>query len=113
MRSPTSPRATAPKDATKGELAQLVTIPLILFGPGGGTGYALYQGLNFSIPLSFLHLSRAHQYEADHLGLQYMYKAGYDPNAFVSFFEKIEAEERRQPGTIPKFTVIFSAFFRR
>ena len=43
-----------------------------------------------------------HEYEADHLGLQYMYKAGYDPNAFVTFFEKIEAEEKRQPGTVPK-----------
>ena len=31
-----------------------------------------------------------------------MYKAGYDPNAFVTFFEKIEADEKRQPGTIPK-----------
>ncbi len=31
-----------------------------------------------------------------------MYKAGYDPNAFVSFFEKVEAEEKKEPGTIPK-----------
>jgi len=32
-----------------------------------------------------------------------MYAAGYDPNALVSFFEKVEAEEKRQPGTVPKF----------
>jgi beta-barrel assembly-enhancing protease len=88
------------KDATKGQIAQLATIPLILLGPGGMAGYGLYQGLNLAIPLSFLKFSRAHEYEADYLGLQYMYKAGYDPNAFVSFFEKIEAEEKRRPGTV-------------
>ena len=31
-----------------------------------------------------------------------MYKAGYDPNSFVMFFEKIESDEKKQPGTIPK-----------
>jgi predicted Zn-dependent protease len=55
-----------------------------------------------AIPLGFLKFSRDNEREADYLGLQYMYKAGYDPNAFVSFFEKIEAEERRTPGSIPK-----------
>ncbi len=90
------------RDATKGQLAQLATIPLILLGPAGWAGYGLYQGLNFAIPLSFLEFSREHEYEADFLGLQYMYKAGYDPNSFVTFFEKIEAEEKRQPGTVPK-----------
>ena len=47
--------------------------------------------------------SRDAEREADYLGLEYMYKAGYDPNSFVTFFEKIEADEKRQPGTIPKF----------
>jgi len=90
------------KTATKGEIMQLATIPLILLGPGGWAGYGLYEGLNLAIPMSFLKFSRDNEREADFLGLQYMYKAGYDPNAFVSFFEKIEAEERRRPGSIPK-----------
>ncbi len=90
------------KNATKGEIAQFATIPLILLGPGGWAGYGLYEGLNVAIPLGFLKFSRDNEREADYLGLQYMYKAGYDPNAFVSFFEKIEAEERRHPGSIPK-----------
>jgi predicted Zn-dependent protease len=90
------------KTATKGEIMQLATIPLILLGPGGWAGYGLYEGLNLAIPMSFLKFSRDNEREADFLGLQYMYKAGYDPNAFVSFFEKIEAEERRHPGSIPK-----------
>jgi predicted Zn-dependent protease len=90
------------KNATKGEIAQFATIPLILLGPGGWAGYGLYQGLNLAIPLTFLKFSRDEEREADYLGLQYMYKAGYDPNAFISFFEKIEADERRHPGSIPK-----------
>ena len=40
--------------------------------------------------------------EADLLGLQYMYKAGYDPNGFVDFFERLESMEKRKPGTISK-----------
>ncbi len=91
------------KNATKGELAQLATIPLIMLGPGGWAGYGIYEGLNFAIPMSFLKFSRDAEYEADYLGLQYMYAAGYDPNAFVTFFEKVEMEEKRQPGTVPKF----------
>jgi len=90
------------KNQTKGEIAQFATIPLILLGPGGWAGYGLYEGLNIGMPLTFLKFTRDEEREADYLGLQYMYKAGYDPNAFISFFEKVEAEERRHPGTIPK-----------
>jgi predicted Zn-dependent protease len=89
------------KRETKGQLTQLATIPLILLGPGGWAGYGIYQGLNFAIPLTFLKFSRGDENEADYLGLQYMYKAGYDPTAFVTFFEKVQAEEKRQPGTVP------------
>jgi predicted Zn-dependent protease len=90
------------RQATKGEIAQLATIPLLIFGPVGWAGYALYEGLNIAIPLSFLKFSRDDEREADFLGLQYMYKAGYDPNAYVTFFERIQADEKRRPGTIPK-----------
>jgi len=90
------------KTATKGELMQLATIPVMILMPYGWAGYGLYEGLNLAIPMSYLKFTRDAEKEADYLGLQYMYKAGYDPNAFVSFFEKIEAEERRHPGSIPK-----------
>jgi beta-barrel assembly-enhancing protease len=90
------------KNATKGEIMQLATIPLILLGPGGWAGYGLYQGLNLIIPLTYLKFSRNDERDADFLGLQYMYKAGYDPNSYVTFFERIQADERRQPGTIPR-----------
>jgi len=90
------------KQATKGELMQLATIPLILLGPGGWAGYGIYEASQLAIPFSYLKFSRDAEREADYLGLQYMYKAGYDPNAYVTFFERIQADEKRQPGTIPK-----------
>src|ERR1700688_2148677 len=90
------------KQATKGELMQLATIPLILLGPGGWAGYGIYEASQLAIPFSYLKFSRDAEREADYLGLQYMYKAGYDPNAYVTFFERIQADEKRQRGTIPK-----------
>ena len=90
------------KQATKGEIMQLASIPAMIFIPYSWAGYGIYQGMNFMIPVTFLKFSRDAEREADYLGLQYMYKAGYDPNAFVAFFEKVQAEEKKQPGTIPK-----------
>src|SRR6266403_5033274 len=87
---------------SRAEVAQLAMIPLILLGPGGWAGYGIYQGLNLSIPFAFLQFSRSFEREADYLGLQYMYKAGYDPNAYITFFERVQADEKRHPGTIPK-----------
>jgi predicted Zn-dependent protease len=90
------------KQATKGEIMQLATIPLILLGPGGWATYGIYEALQLAIPLSYLKFSRDAEKEADFLGIQYMYKAGYDPNSYVTFFERIQADEKRRPGTIPK-----------
>jgi predicted Zn-dependent protease len=90
------------RNATKGTILQMATIPLILLGPGGWAGYGLYEGLNFMIPMTYLKFNRDAEREADFLGLQYMYKAGYDPNSFVTMFEKVEAEEKKHPGTIPR-----------
>jgi len=74
----------------------------MIFIPYSAAGYAMYEGLNLAIPLTFLKFSRDAEREADFLGLQYMYKAGYDPNSYVTFFERIQADEKRRPGTIPK-----------
>ncbi len=90
------------KEATKGDIMQIASIPAMIFIPYTWAGYAIYQGMNFAIPVTFLKFSRHDEAEADYLGLQYMYKAGYDPNAFVAFFEKVEADEKKEPGTIPK-----------
>jgi predicted Zn-dependent protease len=88
------------RQATKGQLVNLGTIPLIFMG--GWTGYGIRQALGLAIPMGFLKFSRADESEADLLGLEYMYKAGYDPTAFVDFFEKIQSLEKKKPGTISK-----------
>jgi len=90
------------RQATKGEIIQLASIPAMIFIPYSAAGYAMYEGLNLAIPLTFLKFSRDAEREADFLGLQYMYKAGYDPNSYVTFFERIQADEKRRPGTIPR-----------
>ena len=77
-----------------------MTIPLIFIG--GPIGYAAYEGAGLAVPLTFLKFSRGFEAQADYLGVEYMYKAGYDPQAFVSFFEKIQAQEKKKPGTISK-----------
>ena len=90
----------ATRNATKGQLAQIGMIGAAIGIPYGWTGYAVQQGANLAIPMGFLAFSRAYEREADHLGLQYMYKAGYDPSAFVDFFEKIESLEKKKPGSV-------------
>jgi len=88
------------RQATRGEIAQLGMIPLIFMG--GWTGYGIYQAASVLVPVGFLRFSRQFESEADMLGLEYMYKAGYDPTAFVDFFEKVETLEKRKPGTMAK-----------
>ncbi len=83
---------------TRGQIANLASIPLIFMG--GWTGYGIRQAAQLAIPLGFLTFSRGFEKEADNLGLQYLYKTGYDPVAFVDFFEKIQALEKKKKGTI-------------
>src|SRR5712691_4512842 len=90
----------AARENTRGNLLSLASIPLIFVG--GPIGYAGYQAAGLALPVTFLHFSRAFEAEADYLGLQYMYKAGYDPNAFISFFEKVQAQEKKKPGALAK-----------
>jgi predicted Zn-dependent protease len=90
----------AMRQQTRANIAQLATIPLIFVG--GGIGYGIYQASGLALPLTFMKFQRNFESEADYLGLQYMYKTGYDPQAFISFFEKIQAKEKKKPGTLAK-----------
>ena len=86
----------AAREMTRANYAQLGTIPLIFIG--GWAGYGIYEAANLAIPLTFLEFSREFEAQADYLGLEYMYRAGYDPQAFVTFFEKIQDLEKHKPG---------------
>jgi len=88
------------REMTRANLLQLMSLPAIFMG--GAIGYAAYEGMGLGIPLAFLHFSRGFEAQADYLGIEYMYRAGYDPSAFVSFFEKIQAMEKKKPGTLSK-----------
>ena len=92
----------AAREMTRMNYAQIGSIPLIIFTQGSWTGYGIYEASQLAIPVSFLEFSREFESEADWLGLQYMYKAGYDPQAFIQFFEKIDALEKHKPGTLAK-----------
>ncbi len=86
------------RQATKAELANYMSIPLIFMG--GWTGYGIRQAAGFLVPMSLLKFSRGYEAEADMLGLQYMYKTGYDPTAFVDFFEKIQSLEKKKHNAV-------------
>ncbi len=88
------------RQMTRAQWANIGTIPLIFVG--GGLGYGIYEAAGLGLPLTFMKFQRNFEAEADYLGLQYMYKTGYDPQAFISFFEKIQAKEKKKPGTLAK-----------
>src|SRR5580704_13663414 len=90
----------AARENTRGQLMQLASIPLICVG--GGIGYAAQSLASMAIPMGFLRFARGFESEADFLGVEYLYKAGYDPQALSSFFEKIQALEKHKPGTLAK-----------
>ena len=73
-------------------------IPASIVLGGGLGGYAARQGMGVLIPTAFLKFSRQDESEADYLGTQYLYAAGYDPSGAISIFEKIEALSRTKPG---------------
>jgi len=89
------------REQTRMNYAQIGMIPLMIF-VGGWAGYGAYEAAQIGIPLTFLHFSRTFEAQADYLGLQYMYKAGYDPQAFLTFFEKIQALNKQKPGTLSR-----------
>ena len=90
----------ATKNMTKGQIFNLASIPLVFVG--GPVGYAVQQAAGIAVPMGFLKFSRDAEREADLLGIEYQYKTGYDPTSFVSFFEKIKAQEKSKGNFISK-----------
>jgi beta-barrel assembly-enhancing protease len=90
----------AAREISRANLMQMASLPFIFFG--GAIGYAAYETSGLAGMLGILKFSRGFEAEADYLGIEYMYRAGYDPSAFVSFFEKVQALEKKKPGTLSK-----------
>ena len=89
----------AMREMTRMNYAQLGAIPLVM---AGWPGISLAGGAEIAMPEGFLHLSREFEEEADYLGIQYLYRAGYDPEAYLHAFEKIQALEASKPGSLAK-----------
>jgi beta-barrel assembly-enhancing protease len=85
---------------TRGKMMNMASIPLMMVG--GPIGYAGYEALTVATPLTYFKFSRRFESEADFLGIQYMYKAGYDPQALTTFFEKIKGLEKTKEGRVVK-----------
>jgi len=91
----------AAREMTRANYMQIASIGPMIF-LGGWTGYGVYEAEQIAVPLTFLEFSRTFEAEADYLGVQYMYKAGYDPQGMITMFEKLEALEKQKPGTLAK-----------
>ena len=55
---------------------------------------------NYQSQLSF---SRAHELEADHIGMRILTNSGYNPHSMPSFFEKLQQGNRLAESQIPEF----------
>ena len=89
------------REMTRANYVSMASIPLILIN-SWGLYEAANAGLSLALPVTFMKFQRGFEAEADYLGLQYMYKAGYDPQAFIAFFEKVQALEKEKPGKLAK-----------
>ena len=89
----------AAREQTRANYAQIGTIPRCSRSVGPGMEFTRPRP---GVPLTFLQFSREFEAQADYLGVEYMYRAGYDPQAFVTFFEKIQNLEKRKPGMVAK-----------
>jgi len=87
---------------TKAQILQLAAIPALFIG-GYFAQMAIQNGLGLGINLELLGVTRDNEKEADQLGIQYLWNTGYDPNSFVTFFEKLEQQEKSKPGKLSGF----------
>jgi hypothetical protein len=92
----------AAREMTRLNYAQIGMVPLEIMLPYDWTGLGIYEAAQLAIPITFLQFSRDFEAQADYLGVQYMYRSGYDPQAFITFFEKIQALQKRKPGLVAK-----------
>jgi predicted Zn-dependent protease len=87
---------------SKAQILQFAAIPALFVG-GYWTQVAIQNGLGLGINLELLGITRESEREADQLGIQYLWNSGYDPNAFVTFFEKLQEQEKSKPGKLAGF----------
>lgn len=91
----------AAETQAKGMLAQIGLIAGSIF-LGGIPGAILQNTAGLGLGAGFAKFSRDAEREADKLGVQYLYAAGYDPNAMATMFEKLSSLNKKKPGFFAK-----------
>jgi beta-barrel assembly-enhancing protease len=87
---------------SKAQYLQLAAIPALFIG-GYWTQMGIQNAMGLGLNLELLGVTRDSEKEADQLGIQYLWNSGYDPNAFVTFFEKLQEQEKSKPGRLAGF----------
>jgi predicted Zn-dependent protease len=91
----------AVENQTKASLLEYAALGGSIF-LGGIPGMIYQNTAGIGLLGIFMKFSRAAEEEADRLGVQYMYAAGYDPGAMATMFEKLEAKNKKKPGFISR-----------
>ena len=78
------------RNMSKVRLWNMASIPFIFLG--GPVSMAVHQVSGLAFPFSVRKFSRDAEREADLLGIEYEYAAGYDPAAFVNFLERLKSD---------------------
>jgi hypothetical protein len=95
----------AARHAMENQAKGMIAEGLMLAGSiflGGLGGMLINQAGQFGALLGFMKFNRNAESEADMLGVQYLWAAGYDPNAMSTMFEKLAAKNKKKPGTFSK-----------
>ncbi len=90
------------REMTRMHYADLGMVPLVMMTGYSLAGYGIYEASSVAVPVTFLQFQRKFEEQADWLGVQYLYKAGYDPQQMIAFFEEIEALQKIKPRLISK-----------
>lgn len=91
----------AVENQAKASLLEYAAIGASIF-LGGIPGMIYQNTAGIGLLGIFMKFSRSAEEEADKLGVQYMYAAGYDPGAMATMFEKLEAKNKKKPGFIAR-----------
>lgn len=95
---------------TRNNMFNVSTLPLVLLG--GWAGYAVRSGMGIALPSMNSVFARNFEAEADYLGLQYMYKSGYDPQAYIAFLERASKQKVKKSKLAKMFSTYPAAHHR-
>jgi predicted Zn-dependent protease len=95
------------EQATPGQFMQVGSMAAMIFEPyGWWDGYAIYEGMNLAIPLTYFKEQRELVLAADRAGLKYLYDTGYDPTESVRLLERVSllnATAKKAPNAFTEF----------